>query len=178
MKLFLRLFGIWLLLGCATAAWSQTTGPKIDRVDIKFVGPASVSEQFVRANIRLKAGDIYRSNNTQDDVHALYATGQFYKINVAVDQAGNAYVVGDESSPTIDFNPPSSPWLIVGARTMIPRTMPLYSRMRRPCTSKVVEAIIADVIAMVAPVESWHRLRVQCIIRADLVPLPEPRCPA
>ena len=61
MKLFLRLFGIWLLLGCAPVAWSQTTGPKIDRVDIKYVGPASVSEQFIRANIRLKAGDIYRA---------------------------------------------------------------------------------------------------------------------
>ena len=59
MKLFFRLFGIWLLLGCAPAAWAQTAGPKIDRVDIKYVGPASVSEQFIRANIRLKAGDIY-----------------------------------------------------------------------------------------------------------------------
>jgi hypothetical protein len=58
MKLFFRLFGIWLLLGCA-AAWAQATGPKIDRVDIKFVGPASVSEQFIRGNIRLKAGDTY-----------------------------------------------------------------------------------------------------------------------
>ena len=93
MKLFLRLFGIWLLLGCAPAAWSQTTGPKIDRVDIKFVGPASVSEQFIRANIRLKAGDIYRPNNTEDDVHALYATGQFYNIRVTVDPADDGGVV-------------------------------------------------------------------------------------
>ena len=93
MKFFLRLFGIWLLLGCASAAWSQTTGPKIDRVNIKFVGPASVSEQFVRANIRLKAGDIYRPNNTEDDVHALYATGQFYNIRVSVDPAAGGGVI-------------------------------------------------------------------------------------
>ena len=70
MKLFFRLFGIWLLLGCAPVAWSQTAGPKIDRVDIKYVGPASVSEQFIRSNIRLKAGDIYRANATEDDIHA------------------------------------------------------------------------------------------------------------
>jgi outer membrane protein insertion porin family len=93
MKLFLRLFGIWLMLGCASAAWSQTTGPKIDRVDVKFVGPASLSEQFVRANIRLKAGDIYRSNNTEDDVHALYATGQFYNIRVTVDPADDGGMI-------------------------------------------------------------------------------------
>ena len=73
MKLFLRLFGIWLLLGCASAAWAQTAGPKIDRVDMKFVGPASVSEQFIRANIRLKAGDIYLPAATEDDIHSLYA---------------------------------------------------------------------------------------------------------
>ncbi len=54
MKCFFRLAGIWLLLGCAQAAWSQPAGFKVDRVDIKYVGPASISEQFVRANISLR----------------------------------------------------------------------------------------------------------------------------
>ena len=56
-------------------------------MDIKYVGPASVSEQFVRSNIRLKAGDIYLPIATEDDIHALYATGQFYNIRVTADQA-------------------------------------------------------------------------------------------
>jgi len=85
MKLFFRLFGVWLLFGCASAVWAQPTGPKIDRVDVKFVGPASVSEQFVRSNIRLKAGGIYFPAATQDDIQALYATGQFYNIRVTAD---------------------------------------------------------------------------------------------
>ncbi len=89
MKLFFRLLGVWLLLGCAQAAWSQTTGPKIDAVDIQFVGPAQVSQEFIRSNIRVKAGDIYRVSSTQDDVHALYATGQFYNIQVTVNQSTN-----------------------------------------------------------------------------------------
>jgi len=93
MKLFLRLAGIWLLLGCVQIAWSQTPGPKVDRVDVKYVGPASVSEQFIRANIRLKAGDTYRPNLTEDDVHLLYATGQFYNIRVSVDPADDGGVV-------------------------------------------------------------------------------------
>jgi outer membrane protein insertion porin family len=92
MKLFFRLFGIWLLFGCAQPAWSQVAGPKIDRVDVKYVGPASVSEQFIRANIRVKAGDIYHPNLTQDDVHSLYGTGQFYNVRVAVDQADDGGV--------------------------------------------------------------------------------------
>jgi outer membrane protein insertion porin family len=93
MKLFFRLFGIWLLLGCGQAVWAQTTGPKIDRVDIKFVGPASVSEQFIRSNIRVKAGDVYLPNSTQDDVRSLYSTGQFYNIRVTANQADDGGVI-------------------------------------------------------------------------------------
>jgi outer membrane protein insertion porin family len=92
MKLFIRLFGIWLLLGCAQLAWSQTAGPKIDRVDVKFVGPDSVSEQFIRSNIRAKTGDIYRPNSTQDDIHSLYGTGQFYNIRVSAESADDGGV--------------------------------------------------------------------------------------
>ena len=102
MKLFLRLLGVWLLLGCAQAAWSQPVGLKVDRVDIKYVGPASVSEQFVRANIRLKAGDMYYPQNlpesshqsqTEQDIHLLYGTGQFYNIRASVDNQDDGGVV-------------------------------------------------------------------------------------
>ena len=93
MKSISRVFGTCVMLGCATAAWSQTAGPKIDRVDVKYVGPSSVSEQYIRSNIRLRAGEIYRANNTEDDVHALYSTGQFYNIRVSVDQADDGGVV-------------------------------------------------------------------------------------
>ena len=53
-----------MILGCATAAWAQSTGPKIDRVDIKFVGPASVSEQFIRSNLKTKPGATYQTGVT------------------------------------------------------------------------------------------------------------------
>ena len=89
MKFFLRLIAVWLLLGGAQVVWSQTAGPKIERVDVKFVGPATVSEQFVRVNIRVSAGDTYKISSTQDDVRALYATGQFYNIRVTADMSTN-----------------------------------------------------------------------------------------
>jgi len=93
MKLFFRLFGICLLLGCAPVVWSQTAGLKVDRVDIKYVGPESVSEQFVRSNIRLKAGDFYMATTTESDIRNLYTTGQFYNIRVGLDQASDGGVV-------------------------------------------------------------------------------------
>ena len=93
MKLFFRLFGICLLLGCAPVVWSQTAGLKVDRVDIKYVGPASVSEQFIRSNLRLKAGDFYTASATESDIRNLYTTGQFYNIRVGLDQAGDGGLV-------------------------------------------------------------------------------------
>src|SRR5271170_7287415 len=102
MKLFSRLFGIWLLLGCAQLAWSQTAGPKIDSVVITNIGPASVSEQFIRANIHAKAGDFYTPNLTEDDVHSLYGTGQFYNIRISVDQADDGGVI---LTYTVEANP-------------------------------------------------------------------------
>ena len=92
MKFISRLFAIWLLLGCAQLAWSQETGPKIDSVKIQYVGPESISRQFILSNIRTKAGDIYRLNSTQDDIHSLYATGKFRNIRVETDQADDGGV--------------------------------------------------------------------------------------
>ena len=93
MKLFFRLFGIWLLLGCASAVWAQPAGPKIDRVDVKFIGPASVSEQFVRSNIRLKAGDIYFPAPPRTTSTRSMRTGQFYNIRVTADRTDSGGVV-------------------------------------------------------------------------------------
>ena len=81
------------MLGCAPVVWAQTAGPKIDRVDIKYVGPASVSEQFIRSNIRLKAGSTYQANATESDIRNLYATGQFYNIRVGVEQGANGGLI-------------------------------------------------------------------------------------
>ncbi len=93
MKSFFKPLGVSVLLGCATAALAQNVGTKIDRVDIKFVGPASVSEEFVRSNIKLKPGGMFLPGQTQDDVHSLYSTGQFYNIRIQVDPADDGGVI-------------------------------------------------------------------------------------
>src|SRR5882672_5320841 len=93
MKSIIRPLGVSMMLGCATAALAQTAGPKIDRVDIKFVGPSSISEDFIRSNIRLKPGTTYLPGLTQDDVHSLYGTGQFYNIRVSMEQADDGGVI-------------------------------------------------------------------------------------
>ena len=92
MKPSIRPLGLFfiLMMGTATAAWAQDAVNKVSRVDVKFIGPASVSEALIRDNIKLKPGVNFISGSTQDDVHALYATGQFYNIRVSIDQAPDA----------------------------------------------------------------------------------------
>jgi outer membrane protein insertion porin family len=93
MKLFFRLFAIWLLFGCAQVAWSQTTGQKIEAVNITFIGPEAVSKEFILVNIRVKVGDVYNPSATQDDIHSLYGTGQFHNIRVTADPAADGGVL-------------------------------------------------------------------------------------
>jgi len=93
MKVFFRLFAIWLLLACAQHARSQEAmGPKIDQVNIRYVGPSSVSEQFIRSHVQLKAGGTYLPAATESDIHSLYQTGQFYNIQVGIEQASDGGV--------------------------------------------------------------------------------------
>ncbi len=89
---WLGLLVLGLVLG-GMVAQAQNVGAKISRVDVKFIGPASVSEALIRSNLKLKPGGTYVPGITQDDVHALYATGQFYNIRVSVDQADDGGVI-------------------------------------------------------------------------------------
>ena len=128
MKLFFRLFGICLVLGCAPVLWAQTVGLKIDRVDIKYVGPASVSEQFIRSNIRLKAGSTYLANATESDIRDLYATGQFYNIRVGVDQAGDGGLI---VTYIVQVRPRLSDIIIEGNKELS------TSKIRKKITAKI-----------------------------------------
>ena len=82
MRFLLRLCGLVLVLCGPPAAWAQITAPKVAKVEIKHLGPASVSDELIRANIRVKAGDVYFPGAVDEDVRNLYATGLFYNVRV------------------------------------------------------------------------------------------------
>lgn len=129
MNFFFRLVVIWLLLVCAQHVWSQEAlGPKINQVDIQYIGPATVSEQFIRSHIQLKPGDAYLPPATENDIHSLYGTGQFYNIRVAVAQAGNG---GVNLTYIVQVKPRLMDIKITGNKKM--RT----SKIRKKITSKI-----------------------------------------
>src|SRR5216117_988807 len=88
MKLLLR--RCWLLIALlALSGWlslSAQTGPVIEKIEINHVGPPAVSDDLVRANLHVKAGDRYNPVATDDDIAALKATGYFLNVRVAVDR--------------------------------------------------------------------------------------------
>jgi outer membrane protein insertion porin family len=58
---------------------------RIGSVEIKHVGPPAASEALIRANIRVRTGDVYLPAAVDDDVRNLYATGFFYNIRIVAD---------------------------------------------------------------------------------------------
>src|SRR5688572_8337623 len=74
-----------LALACCFLALSlYSQAPvRIQKIEISHVGPRAVSDDLVRANIRIKPGDPYSKLNVDDDVRNLYATGYFYNIRVS-----------------------------------------------------------------------------------------------
>src|SRR4051812_28405745 len=90
MKFLLRLLALGLLCVLGISSRAQISAVKIARIEIKHVGPSAVSDELIRANIRVKAGDTFPSTlplqtAVDDDVRNLYATGFFYNIHVAQD---------------------------------------------------------------------------------------------
>ena len=77
-KLF-RYAALALWLG-TTAILSAQTPSQVKKVELKQVGPQEVSEQLIRANIRVRAGDPYSSVAVIDDIRNLYGTGHFLNI--------------------------------------------------------------------------------------------------
>jgi outer membrane protein insertion porin family len=81
MKFLLRLCGLLLVLACLPAT-AQISSLKISKIEIKHIGPQSVSDDLIRANIRIKPGDPYLRAAVDEDIRTLYGTGQFYDIRV------------------------------------------------------------------------------------------------
>ncbi len=88
MKLVLRRWSGFILILCwlVTGAYAQV-GQRIQKIEVRHIGPAAASDSLIRANIRVKEGDTYTRINVDDDVRSLYSTGFFYNIRVAFEAA-------------------------------------------------------------------------------------------
>ena len=79
-----------ILLG---SAWGAQAQAPIAKIIITNVGPETVSESLVQANIRVKVGDPYNRLAVDDDVRSLYGTGYFYNIRVTDERTPDGIVL-------------------------------------------------------------------------------------
>src|SRR3954470_17402730 len=90
MKLFIRRWSAFVLILCALAlhtSQGQVEAPVIKKVEIRHVGPPAASDSLIRANIRVKEGDVYTATSVDDDVRSLLATGYFHNVKVVLEPA-------------------------------------------------------------------------------------------
>ncbi len=85
----LNLLLLVLLAGGARLCPAQMAPPKVLKIEIKHVGPQAVSDDLIRANIRVKPGDTYQPAAVDEDVRNLYATGYFYNLRVNEDRTAD-----------------------------------------------------------------------------------------
>src|SRR5215467_695309 len=93
MKVLLRLCGLCLLLAWPLVGQAQLGASKVGKIQIEHLGPASVGDELIRANIRVKPGDIYQPAAVDDDVRTLYATGLFYNVRVSAANSPDGIVL-------------------------------------------------------------------------------------
>ncbi len=79
---FRRRWPLWAFLLCWVPA---VLAQMVQKVEIRHIGPHAASDDLVKANIKVKAGDTYNPRGVEDDVRTLYATGLFYNIQFAVE---------------------------------------------------------------------------------------------
>jgi outer membrane protein insertion porin family len=86
MKLVFRRWSGFILILCwlVTNTFGQV-GQKIQKIEVRHVGPPAASDSLIRANIHVKEGDTYTRTSVDDDVRNLYSTGFFYNIRVATE---------------------------------------------------------------------------------------------
>lgn len=80
-RLHAGFYALAFLVFSATAP-AQFSAAKVARIQIRHVGPQSVGDELVKAQIRVKAGDQYFRAAIDDDIRNLYGTGFFYNIRV------------------------------------------------------------------------------------------------
>ncbi len=91
MKINRRFFRRWgVVMGLFLAFALPVLGQEIkfpapiQEVEIRYAGPKTVGEDYVRSHIRLKKGDFYRLGDDNDDIKNLKATGRFHNIRTAI----------------------------------------------------------------------------------------------
>ena len=68
-------------------------GPVVRSISIEFVGAETISRERVRANLKTKVGDPYSERAAEEDVRALFATGDVANVRIFAEPEGDGVKV-------------------------------------------------------------------------------------
>jgi outer membrane protein insertion porin family len=68
-------------------------GPIVRSINIQYVGPETISRQRVMANLKTKVGDPYSERAAEEDVRALFATGDVSNVRIFAEPQGDGVKV-------------------------------------------------------------------------------------
>jgi len=96
------LLALLVFAGVLLPAPAQSTLP-IETIEIKHIGPPAVSDELIRANIRVKVGEPFSPSATDDDIKTLKATGYFrdVKVDLARVPGGVRLIYVVQGQPTL-----------------------------------------------------------------------------
>lgn len=92
-RLFLALLLSFTLWTDASAQTLPPAGPVVRSISIQYVGPETISRQRVMANLKTKVGDPYSERAAEDDVRALFATGDVSNVRIFAEPQGDGVKV-------------------------------------------------------------------------------------
>ncbi len=115
------------LLPEASAQMMPPAGPTVRSIVIQYVGPETISRQRVMANLKTKVGDSYSERAAEEDVRALFATGDVTNVRIFAEPEGDGVrvIVVVQGSATV------TEILIEGAESVS------TNRLRREVTFEV-----------------------------------------
>ena len=80
--------GLFVALGNTLRA-QGVEGVTVTSIDVRFVGPQTISTDRVLANMRTKVGNPYSETTVEEDIRHLYDTGNIQNVRIFGEPAGN-----------------------------------------------------------------------------------------
>lgn len=83
----------WLPVAFCLFCLPNLFGQTVQKIEIRHIGPPAASDTMIRANVRVKVGDVYTQRGVDDDVKALLGTGLFRDVRVSEDRGAEGVTI-------------------------------------------------------------------------------------
>jgi outer membrane protein insertion porin family len=84
------LFSLGWFAACPQPAPAQgVEGLPITSIDVRYVGPQTISKDRILANLKTKVGAPYSETTVEDDIRTLYSTGKVQNVRIFGEPAGS-----------------------------------------------------------------------------------------